>query len=97
MNQQKNKTAALGDKQDQLTRYGFRMGRSGAHASRTMMLDELQTLLDAAPSNASKPDYLSLVVDANLLGKGTAKARQLTAKHSSYWITSSCPLSSCSL
>ena len=46
-----------------------------------MMLDELQTLLDAAPSNASKSDYLSLVVNANLLGKGTAKARQLTAKH----------------
>lgn len=57
------------------------MGRSGAHASRTMMLNELQTLLDAAPVGASKVEYVSLVVDANLLGKGTAKARQLTAKH----------------
>lgn len=61
VNQQKNKNAALGDKQDRLTRYGFRMGRSGAHASITMMLDEHQTLLNAAPSNASKSDYLSLV------------------------------------
>ncbi|WP_147071854.1 hypothetical protein [Sulfuriferula plumbiphila] len=48
MNKQKNKTAALGDKHDHLSRYGFRMGRSGAHASRTMMLDELYVLMDAA-------------------------------------------------
>ncbi len=32
-----------------------------------MMLDELQTLLDTAPSNASQSDYLSSVVDANAL------------------------------
>lgn len=64
-----------------MMRYGFRMGRSGAHSSRTMMLDELQVLLDAAPADASKSDYTDLVVEANLLGKGTAKARQLTARH----------------
>jgi len=57
------------------------MGRSGAHASRTMMLDELHTLLEAALENATKMDYSSLVVDTNLLGKETAKARKLTAKH----------------
>lgn len=57
------------------------MGRSGAHASRTMMLEELQTLLDALPANATKADYVEGVVDANQLGKGTAKARSLTAKH----------------
>lgn len=64
-----------------MERFGFRMGRSGAHASRTMMLVELQTLLDAVPANATKSDYIEGVVDANLLGKGTAKARELTAKH----------------
>jgi len=57
------------------------MGRNGAHASRTMMLEEIQTLLDALPANATKADYVAGVVDANLLGKGTAKARELTAKH----------------
>ncbi len=46
-----------------------------------MMLDELQTLLHAAPDNAAKADYTALMVDANILGKGTSKARQLTAKH----------------
>lgn len=64
-----------------MARFGFRMGRSGAHASRTMMLDELQALLDALPANASRADYVDGVVGANLLGKGTAKARELTAKH----------------
>lgn len=61
--------------------FGFRLGRSGAHQSRTMMLDDLQTLMDAAPENATKADYTALMVDANLLGKGTSKARRLTAKH----------------
>lgn len=46
-----------------------------------MMLDELQALLDAAPSNASKPDYLSLVVDAILLGKGTASGTKSRCAH----------------
>ena len=81
VNQQKNKTPALGEKQGRLTRYGFRMGRGGAHQSRTMMLDELQALLDAAPSNASKPDYLSLVVDASLLGNGTASGTKSRCAH----------------
>lgn len=64
-----------------MARLGFRIGRSGAHACRTMMLRELQTLLDTLPINATKADYVEGVVDANLLGKGTAKARELTAKH----------------
>lgn len=64
-----------------MARLGFRMGRSGAHASRTMMLEEIQTLLDALPANATRAGYVEGVVDANLLGKGTAKARELTAKH----------------
>lgn len=49
---------------ERMLRYGFRMGRSGAHSSRTMMLDELQVLLDAAPADASKSDYTDLVVEA---------------------------------
>ncbi len=60
---------------------GFRAGRSGAHASRTIMLNELRALLDAAPMDAGKPDYIRLVLDDNLLGKGTAKSRKLTLKH----------------
>ncbi len=66
---------------NRLTGFGFRLGRGGAHQSRTMMLDELQNLLHAAPDNATKADYSALMVDANLLAKGTSKARQLTAKH----------------
>lgn len=66
---------------DNMARLGFRTGRSGAHASRTMMLNELESLLGALPTCATREDYVADVVDANLLGKGTAKTRVLTAKH----------------
>lgn len=67
--------------QNGISRFGFRVGRGGAHQSRTMMLDELQTLLHAAPVNVHKADYTALMIDDNLLGKSTSKARRLTAKH----------------
>lgn len=66
---------------DLLMRYGFRLGRSGAHASRTLMLTELQALLCGASKAVTKSDYAKLVVDANLLGKTTIKSRKLTARH----------------
>lgn len=66
---------------NQLIEFGFRLGRGGAHQCRTMMLNELQTLMDSASGNTTKADYLSLILEANVLGKGTSKARQLTAKH----------------
>ena len=81
MKEKNNNTPASEGGHDTMARFGFRMGRSGAHASRTMMLDELQALLDAMPENAIRADYIDGVVHANLLGKGTAKARELTAKH----------------
>ncbi|MDD5298213.1 MAG: hypothetical protein PHU46_15000 [Rhodocyclaceae bacterium] len=81
MSKHKNNIPTSQNDCSHLSRYGFRMGRSGAHASRTMMLEELQVLLDAAPADSCKSDYMALVVGSNLLGKGTAKARELTAKH----------------
>lgn len=66
---------------DLLVRYGFRFGRSGAHASRTLMLAELEALLHAAPESAAKNDFARQVVDANLLGKRTVKSRKLTVRH----------------
>lgn len=66
---------------NRLIGYGFRLGRGGGHQCRTMMLNELQTLMEAASGNATQAGYTGLMVDANILGKGTSKARQLTAKH----------------
>ena len=81
MNQQHKNTPASEGGHDNMVRFGFRMGRSGAHASRTMMLEEIQTLLETLPANATRASYVEGVFDANLLGKGTAKARELAAKH----------------
>lgn len=61
-------------------RLGFRVGNRGMHSTRTMMLAELDTLLSALPDDASREQYDAAVIDDNLLGKGTASARRLTAQ-----------------
>ena len=60
------------------TLWGFRSGERGTHTSRTIMLDELSQLLDAAPGEASRRDYAQAVTEGNCLGKRTA----VTRKHS---------------
>lgn len=68
-------------KYQQLAKFGYRFGRSGPHASRTMMLDELSTLLATAPVGAARAEYRREVVELNVLGKPTMKARELTFRH----------------
>ena len=64
-----------------LAQLGFRFGANGPHAARTMMLDDLRLLFARLPVNASRADYLAEVVDNNLLGKPTKKARELGLRH----------------
>jgi hypothetical protein len=64
-----------------LTKFGFRFGRNGAHAARTMMLGELRTLFIHQPETATKEDYRREVVESNVLGKPTRKARELAFGH----------------
>ncbi|WP_020507236.1 hypothetical protein [Lamprocystis purpurea] len=64
-----------------LTRLGFRFGVNGPHAARTMMLDDLRTLLAHTPAAASRQAYATAIVTDNLLGKSTKKARALSLKH----------------
>lgn len=66
---------------DALLRFGFKFGKGGAHAARTMMLAELQHLLEALPEDAQRADYRAAVVDSNVLDKPTLKARKLTFEH----------------
>ena len=66
---------------ERLVRFGFKFGKGGAHAARTMMLAEMERLLDVIPRDAVRADYRSAVVEANLLGKPTIKARKLTFEH----------------
>ncbi len=46
-----------------------------------MMLEDIESLLRRVPAEAGRSDYVREVVDANLLGKPTKKARELGARH----------------
>lgn len=59
-------------------RVGFRFGDKGTHTSRTMMLDELSTLLRATSPEAKRSDYRSLIIEDNCLGKRTVATRKLS-------------------
>ncbi len=64
-----------------LSTLGFRFAISGAHAARTMMLNDLRLLMAHTAANARRPDYAAAVVTDNVLGKPTQKARQLALRH----------------
>lgn len=57
---------------------GFRFGDKGTHTSRTIMFDELSTLLRVCPENSRRPDYVRALVEENCLGKHTLSTRRLT-------------------
>ncbi|NCA89502.1 MAG: hypothetical protein EOM92_11500 [Gammaproteobacteria bacterium] len=64
-----------------LVRFGFKFGRGGAHAARTLMLAELRRLLQVTPDEAQRLDYRTAVVENNALDKPTLKARKLSFEH----------------
>lgn len=65
-----------------LKRFGFSFEKAGAHLSRTMMLEELRTLLAYVDNpKADKATYLSAINEANCLGKRSGKTRNLTYRH----------------
>lgn len=65
-----------------LSRFGFSFERGGAHAARTMMLEELETLLSAVSNDeATRHDYLHAIEQDNCLKKRSGKTRYLTARH----------------
>lgn len=57
---------------------GFRSGAKGTHSSRTMMLEELRLVLNAAPAEAKRADYAAAIIDGNCLSKPTSSTRRLT-------------------
>ncbi len=65
-----------------MTDFGFNCDRGGAHSSRTMMLDELSSLLSYVNRpDAGKADYLHAIDEDNCLGKRSGKTRILTYRH----------------
>ncbi len=73
---------------------GFRFGDKGTHTSRTMMLAELEAILDATGETAVRDDYTSAIIDANCLSKVTAATRRLSSQRLSelYGLDSKIPL-----
>ena len=69
---------ASDDKGD-LTAQGFRVADSGPHTSKTLMLQELETLLAAVPADAPAKTYRAAIVEGNVLGKRTLSTRKETA------------------
>lgn len=64
-----------------LTQIGFKFGKNGAHAARSMMIQELTQLLMSLPEQASLDEYRAKIIDANLLHKSSENARKLTFRH----------------
>lgn len=57
---------------------GFRFGDKGTHTSRTMMLDELSTVLAVTPLPSGRKDYAAAIIDENALAKPTLSTRKLS-------------------
>lgn len=70
------------DRNDYLSRLGFKYGRGGAHTSRTMMIEDLEILLSYVNNpDAEKEEYSRAIIDDNCLGKRSGKTRLLTFRH----------------
>jgi hypothetical protein len=77
-----SKVASLTEKNKNLSCFGFSFQRGGAHSSRTMMLEELRSLLSYVDRvDPQKEDYLHAIDNENCLGKRSAKTRMLTYRH----------------
>lgn len=62
--------------------FGFIRKNGGAHTARTMMLEELSTLLDyVSAEDASKAMYIAAIEEENCLAKPSGKSRILTGRH----------------
>jgi hypothetical protein len=60
--------------------FGFKFGDKGAHTSRTIMLDEMRSLLGVCRPDAPRNEYLSAINDENCLGKRTLATRKLSSQ-----------------
>lgn len=64
-----------------LEKFGFKYGESGAHAARTIMLADLETLFTIAPPDAPRELYHCLINERNVLHKATSRSRGLAFRH----------------
>lgn len=61
--------------------FGVSCNKNSVHASRTMMLDEVQTLFDCVPEDAELSIYKEMILVDNCLNKRSLKTRHLTYQY----------------
>jgi hypothetical protein len=64
-----------------LEAFGLKFSGGGAHISRTMMLEELESVLSAVPLGSAPGDYRDAILLRNALGKATDSTRQKSIRH----------------
>ena len=65
----------------ELGQFGLKFSPGGAHASRTMMLSELEAVLSAVRAGAGAEEYRDAILHRNVLGKTTESTRQKSLRH----------------
>jgi hypothetical protein len=67
---------------EKLTNYGFSFNKGGVHIARTIMYDEMNTLLSHVdPENCEENKFKNAIEIDNCLGKRSVRSRQLTSRH----------------
>jgi len=64
-----------------LQKLGFMRHSGGVHTSRTIMLNELSSVLENVPSGSNHDAYIEAIRDRNCLAKRSGRTRDLTARH----------------
>lgn len=64
-----------------LETFGLKFSAGGTHISRTIMIEELSTLLAAVPQGAGANEYRAAILNRNVLGKTTDSTRQKSLRH----------------
>lgn len=67
--------------EDSLIKFGLRFGKNSTHIRRTVMFEDLATLLEAVPNASSIEEYRSAIEVENCLGKRTQKTRKYSADY----------------
>jgi hypothetical protein len=64
-----------------LEQIGCKFTPGGSHSSRTVMLTELKSVLEAVPAGSSPDSYRLAIGTRNVLGTGTDSTRQKSLRH----------------
>jgi len=65
----------------QVNSFGFSNASVGGHSARSMMFQEMRTLVCSMPFEAARGDFSKAIVDENILEKPTQSSREKSLRH----------------